>query len=219
MKTVAVIILKDRSTRFPGKNRATIHERPICDFIFSTAKVARFDLVCVSTSSAYFKGVAEDYGLPVLNRPVEFDADDNNVLPPHLAWCAEQTGADIIAELTVCHPFVRPESLDKCLDILRERPDVDSVYTVTAERCQFWFEGQPLNHDPAKYPRTQDCEPVYRECHQYFHRAETLKRLKQRHGPVSVPVGIDSIEALDLDYETDLRILEAVYQSGAVDWV
>lgn len=220
-KAVGIILLKDRSVRCPDKNRAVIADRPLYDFVLSSLrKCVEYDEIYVSTSSSFYKGVAKGYGLGILDRPPEYDRDDAN-LGRHLCWAAIETKADIITEISITHPFIKPRSLNAIVEKIRNNPGVNSAFTACKLQGFAWVDGK-LNYDITKpRPRTQDIAPVWIEANHYAVRQSHLLAYDSHHAPDPCRrvVEVSEIEAMDVHYPDDLKILEAVYKSGVVTWV
>lgn len=218
MKASGIILLKDESTRFPGKNRSVVCNRRLYDYLFHTIRNCReYDAFYVLTFSQFFTEVAEDYGIRVIH---EEGPTENHLRAEKLAKAAAQTNSDIVVEMTICHPFIKPESLDALVRALRDDDTLDSAYTAKMEQGFIWSGDEPVNFDPSvPYGGTQDAAPVWHEANHYAVRYRWLNSRKLHHGERRRRVEVSAIEALDVHYPEDLKILDAVYKSGVVDWV
>ena len=133
----ALLLGREGSTAFPGKNTSLVLNRPMMVYPLLAAKHSKYvDDVFVSTDSARIKKIAVDLGASIIDRP------------PHLAT-KEALGEDAFAHgyqhirdianrdielmvLLFCNaPTILPSVIDAGIEALRADPSLDSAVTVS----------------------------------------------------------------------------------------
>ncbi|HMU96837.1 MAG TPA: cytidylyltransferase [Elusimicrobiota bacterium] len=144
-KVCALLLGRDGSQGFPGKNTHPLLGRPLMAYPLLAARAAKtVDGVYVSTDSPAIKAVGLAHGAEIIDRPAALAA------PNALGEDAFAHGADVIRErlrargdtlellvLLFCNaPTVRGETIDAGVAALRAHPEVDSAVTVS--RYNMW---------------------------------------------------------------------------------
>jgi CMP-N-acetylneuraminic acid synthetase len=124
-----------------------------------------------------------------------------------------QVPARLYLQTHSTNPLLRSETIEHAIATLRDHRDThDSLFGVTRLQTRLWtHDGRPLNHDPDVLLRTQDLAPVFEEnsC-LYLFSGETMRRRRNRLGDRPLLFEIPALEAVDIDEETDWRIVESL---------
>lgn len=137
---VAILIGREGSTGFPGKNVYPLLGRPLAAYPLMAAQAApRIDRIYVSTDSPAIKAIARDFGAVVIDRPDYLCTktalgEDAYVHAYGLikAECAERgEELELLVLLMANAPTVSAEILEEGIRVLREQPDTDSAVTVS----------------------------------------------------------------------------------------
>ena len=223
-KAVAIITARGGSKRIPGKNIREFCGKPILAYSIEAALASRsFDEVMVSTEDEKIARLAETYGAAVPFMRSEEAANDYattvDVLEEVLSRY-RQSGR-IFDELCCIYPtapFVTADKLRRAMRLL-DRPETDAVMPVIAfsfppMRGMYIQKGR-LTYCYPEYcaTRSQDLEPVYHDCGQ-FYCIKTEALLRERS---LVPVRTEAIimpesEAQDIDTEEDWKLAEIKYR-------
>ncbi len=136
----ALLIGREGSRGFPGKNLTPILGRPLMVYPLLASQGARsVDRVFVSTDSDLIKAIGIQYGARILDRP------------PHLATqealgeeafvhgyqiirnelMAEGKHLELMVLLFCNAPTVTSALIDEGVDVLRKRPEIDSAVSVS----------------------------------------------------------------------------------------
>jgi CMP-N-acetylneuraminic acid synthetase len=215
MKIVAILPMRHSSERVVGKNYRNLGDKPLFHHILDTLlAVPEMSQVVIDTDSPTIKAqVREKYGaVRVLDRP-EHLRDGNTAMNDVLLNTTRIVEADLYLQTHSTNPFIRPETIQRSIDLLLRSEHADSLFGVTRLQARLWRpDGTAINHDPDRLARTQDLEPVYLEnsCIYLFDRP-TLVRRGNRVGDHPVLFEIDGWEALDIDDETDFQLAEAMW--------
>jgi hypothetical protein len=137
----ALLLGREGSTGFPGKNIHPVLGRPLMAYPLMAAQAAEtVDQLYVSTDSPRIKEIGVSYGADAIDRPAEL------CTPEALGEDAYKHGYDVIRErlaetggtvelmvlLFANAPTVTGETIDEGVRVLRESPDIDSAVTVSA---------------------------------------------------------------------------------------
>jgi hypothetical protein len=142
---VALIIGREGSQGFPGKNTFPVLGKALMEYPLIAATNARtVDRVYVSTDSAKIKEIGRKYGVSIIDRPPELcgsAALGENVfvhgyytIREKLA--AEQESVELIALMHCNSPTILSETIDEGVEALRSNSDFDSAVTVS--RYNMW---------------------------------------------------------------------------------
>ena len=142
---VALLIGREHSVGFPGKNVYHILGRPLMEYPLLAAKNARtVDRVYISTDSLRIKEIGKKYGAEIINRPPEFCTDSAlgenvfvhgyNIIKDILK--REKKEVEFMVLMHCNSPTILSETIDEGVMVLRENKDFDSAVTVS--RYNMW---------------------------------------------------------------------------------
>jgi cytidylyltransferase family protein len=136
----ALLIGREGSVGFPGKNTHPVLGRPLMLYPMLAAMHARSIGRCfLSTDSAAYKQFARGYGWQVIDRPPHLasqealgeDAFRHGYEVIRDDCAARGESLELLALLFCNAPTVTAELIDRGVDILRARPDLDSAVSVS----------------------------------------------------------------------------------------
>jgi CMP-N-acetylneuraminic acid synthetase len=220
MKISALVPMKHRSERVPGKNFRDFAGQPLFYYIVeSLLGCPLISEVVIDTDSLHIRrDIATD--LPtvrILQRPPELCGDKvsmNNIL----LYDVSQSEADFYLQTHSTNPLLKSDTITKAINTFLENyPRYDSLFSVTKFQKRLWYEdGSPVNHDPAVLLCTQDLPPLYEEnsCI-YIFTGNNLKERKTRIGARPLMFEIDIEEAFDIDTMSDFTMAELLYLNNA----
>jgi CMP-N-acetylneuraminic acid synthetase len=214
-RVVAFVHAKGTSTRVPGKNLRTLGDRPLFCHAIAIARAARrVDEVVVDSDSPEILAVGERHGARPLPRPAELAS--NAATGDDLAFWQARNAADaeIVLQVVPTAPFLAPASVDRAVDLIRER-GVDSVVGCRRAPLYLWRDGRPayLRAD-GSIPNSFELEPLtWETTGLYANRAAAVLRLRRRMNPAScLPLALAPIEAVDIDTAEDFELAEALWR-------
>lgn len=220
-RTVAVVPMRHRSERVPGKNYRLLAGVPLYRHVVQTlCAVPEIDLVVIDTDSEFImRDCAEHFPrVEVLLRPEHLRGGGiamNEVLINTL----EQVEADVVLQTHSTNPFLKAKTLVNALNIFKySGGQFDSVFSVTRLQARLWdAEIRPVNHDPAVLLRTQDLEPLFIENSCFFIFTPALLRERRtRIGSRPHMVEMSPLEAVDIDIEEDFILAAAIAAGGGI---
>lgn len=214
-KIAALVPMRHHSQRVPGKNYRDLAGKPLFHHIIETLlAVPEIDVVVVDTDSEpIMAGLREHFPLvKIINRPEDLRADDcpmNDIL----LYDTDQVEADFYIQTHSTNPLLRAETVSAAIKTFLEAyPDKDSLFSVTRWQTRLYdHQGAAINHNPQELIQTQDLPPVYEEnsCIYLFTR-ENLLRHKHRIGPNPMMFEVHTLEAADIDEESDFQIADVL---------
>jgi len=211
MKVAAYIPIKLNNERMPGKNIKSFEDgTPLCSMMFNAiSEVEEIDEIYCFCSSEEI--------IPYLEGRVEFLKREEWLNGPE-AKCQdivksflEKVDADIIILAHVTSPFLKPESIRKCVQMVKNG-EYDSAFTAGKVQDFLWQDAKPLNFDPSNIARTQDLPKIYKEsvgC--YVFTKQVFTETGRRIGFKPYICEVDKIEEIDIDYPEDFEIANAIY--------
>lgn len=211
MRVVALVPIKLTNERLPGKNLVPLSsgESMLDRILVTLGAVEAIDDVVVFCSDRSIQAATERHGARFLRRSADLDlptATSNMILD---SFAAEMP-ADIFVLAHATAPLLRTVTLERGLRAVMSG-DYDSALSVVGMHDFLWTNDGPLNYDPSNIPRTQDLEPIYRETSGfYIFKREVLSELGRRVGVRPFLTEVDPIEALDVDEQRDLDLVNAV---------
>jgi CMP-N-acetylneuraminic acid synthetase len=211
---VALVPMRHHSERVPGKNYRRVAGRPLYVYILETLlSCAEIQQVVIDTDSPIItEGVARSFpSVRLVERPESLcggEVPTNAIIQHDL----QVTSSRFYLQTHSTNPLLRPETVSQAIQaFLSGFPAHDSLFSVTRLQKRLWDrEGRPLNHDPSILLRTQDLLPLFEEnsCIYLFEREVFLAR-RNRLGARPAMFEMPAVEALDIDEESDLAVVEA----------
>ena len=135
---VAIIIGREGSVAFPGKNVHPVLGRPLTAYPLMAAQHSRYiDKTYMSTDSPRLQAIAREYGAEVLERPEELATSKalaEDAYAHAYRWIKDDLGEEIeIVVLLFCNAAtILGSTIDEGIERLREDTELDSAVTVSS---------------------------------------------------------------------------------------
>ena len=177
-KMIAALLLgREQSTGFPGKNTSPVLGRPLLLYPILAAKNScHINEVYFSTDSETYKEIGRGQGIFIIDRPPELatketlgeDAFTHGYRVIRDKWEKENKEIELIVLLFCNAATILAKTIDHGIDILRANPDYDSAVTVSG--YNMWsplrarkIEGDGLLHPFVPFevfgdPKTLNCD-------------------------------------------------------------
>jgi regulator of RNase E activity RraA/CMP-N-acetylneuraminic acid synthetase len=210
MKVAAFLPAKGSSSRIPNKNMMLLDGEPL--FLHTLTKlinIPAIDEVYLDTESAEIMAMADDVPCRMLQRPVDLASNqtDGNAL---FAWEVQHTDADICLQVIGTSPFLRRETIERAIAILRDDPAYDSVVAIRREKQYRWQDGKPA-YDIQHIPNSVDLpETTIEAMSLYAVRRDTVLQTGRRIGDRPYVIELDPIEAIDVNWPKDFELAELI---------
>ena len=212
MNAACFIPIKANSERVKGKNLRPLNGRKLYEYIMShVAEADVFDDVYIDTNSPEIAAHASGMGFKVIERLPELaknTANGNDLLVYHFQ---KYPGYDYYFQLFATAPYMQPETIRACYNMLTSSGEYDSCFTATENHSFYWLNGLPVNYRPGILPRSQDMTPVIEETTGlYGITHDSLSRYQCRVGRRPYVHIVSKFEAVDINTEEDFRVAEFV---------
>jgi len=138
----ALLIGREGSVGFPGKNIYPVLGKPLMEYPLLAAKNAKsVDQVFISTDSEKIKTIGRSHGAEIIDRPDELctkEALGEHAFVHGYQSIRERTGKEIeLVVLLFCNAAtILPQTIDEGIAVLRAHPEYDSAVTVS--RYNMW---------------------------------------------------------------------------------
>lgn len=215
MKTACFIPIKENSERVPGKNFRVLNGKKLYEYIIEyITEAGCFDDVYVDTNSKEIMEYADMKQLHVIERQqylAENTANGNDLMVYHQKICSDY---DYYFQVFATAPYLQPESIRKCCDMLVSSEEYDSCFTATQNHGFYWLNNIPVNYRPGILPRSQDMPPMVEESTGlYGIKRSSIEKYKCRIGKKPYIYIINKFEAVDINTEDDLKLAEFIGKS------
>ena len=234
---VLVVISARRGSKgVPGKNLRLLGDRPLVAHAIRVAQSAkRVDRVVLSTEDAEIATVGREYGAETpFMRPPELAADLVPLLAvtKHGMEAMDGLGyrAPIVVQLAATCPFVRPETIDRAVDLIVQA-GADSAVTLKRIEHEHPYRAKVLRPDGSFGPFLTDIDVERFQSRQelpelfctsgaiYARRRQLLEEWSGHDfafGRTVKGIVLDDLEAVNIDRPVDFQFAEFLIASGAV---
>jgi CMP-N-acetylneuraminic acid synthetase len=212
---VAVIPARGGSKGISRKNLRKLGSHSLLGWKIQQAKSSLCNEIYVSTEDIEISNEGLNYGAKVIQRPLDLAQDETSTdaVLLHAVDSLALQDSDILVLLQATSPFLGHEKIDTCIEKLKEDPQLSSVITLRFGHPFMWKESkariEPMGHSREKRPRRQDLGVEGWEtggC--YAIRVSALRAQGVRYPQPTAGVGVNQIEALDIDTVEDLELAQ-----------
>lgn len=207
MKIVAIMPIKLKNERCPGKNTRLLGGRPLLQWELNSLKeVGLCDSINVYCSSdKVISSLPEDVNF--IRRPESLDLPTANFTQIFESF-SKNIVADIYVYAHATAPFVLPETMKQCIEAVKSGK-YDSAFCAIKLQDYLWQNNEPLNFDASNIPRTQDLQPIYQETSGvYVFTREVFEKYKRRIGMNPFIKEVSFKESVDIDNPEDFELAE-----------
>lgn len=210
MKIVAFVPAKGSSERVENKNAKLLDGRPlVVHTLEKLLKCRTIDEVYLDTESDDIARLAQHLPVRIMkrNRFLASNGTDGHALFMNEVHHVE---ADIYVQALCTAPFVRPETVDRAIEVLLSDPGHDSVALVKKEKQYLWRDGVPA-YGLDRIPNSVDLPPTVIEAMSlYVVRRQVALETNRRFGHRVCLLNADPIETIDVNTPQDFELAEFV---------
>ena len=222
MKTTAVIPVRKGSQRVPDKNLRPFAGTTLLENKIKTLlQVPEIDEIVVNTNS---EAAIEFVGIEYVDTKVraqrreEYYASSQCSGSEFFKHLGEVTDTEIFIYAPCTSPFVKPETVSKCIKQFIEHPEYDCLATVSSIKEFMWLDGKAINYDPQHAPNSQNLPDIVAlNFGVTVVKRETLIANSNIIGKNPQFVLTSDIEAIDIDTPLDFYIAEQIYHKLYVE--
>ena len=216
MKTIAGIIhARKQSTRCPNKHLRPLGNTTLIDIALDKLSKLDLDEKYLAVYDQELKDKVID-GVKILHREYESVAPGNaphNIMYKHL----ENVKSDYIVNLNPCQPFLKVDKLQQIITLFKYS-NFDSMITAKQERNFYWDDDKnPINFKPNDRLSTTTGPWINVVTHSLviYKKQYMLENWElfpnTKHNPYPFVIDWSEKELLDVDTETDFKIVESYY--------
>ena len=207
MNIVAVMPIKLKNERCPGKNTRLLGSKPLLQFELDSLKATglctSINVYCSDETVVPFLPA----GINFIKRSEILDLPTSNFTQIFTAFMND-VDADIYVYAHATAPFITVETMESCINAVLSG-EYDSAFCAVKLQDYLWKNGEPLNFDAANLPRTQDLEPIYQETSGvYVFTKEVFQKYHRRIGVKPYIKEVSFKEAVDIDNPEDFELAQ-----------
>lgn len=209
MKIVAIMPIKLKNERCPGKNIRLLGSKPLLQYELDSLKQTKMcDSINVYCSNEEIISYLPN-GINFIKRPEKLDLPTSNFTQIFDEFMTN-IDADIYVYAHATAPFVTVQTMKKCIESVAYG-DYDSAFCAVKLQDYLWQDGIPLNFDASNIPRTQDLKPIYQETSGvYVFTKNVFLKYRRRIGINPYIVELNFKEAIDIDTPEDFELAEVM---------
>ena len=209
MNIVAVMPIKLKNERCPGKNTRMLGCKPLLqyelDSLKETGLLDSINVFCSDKTVISFLPERVNF----MQRPDYLDLPTSN-FNQIIEKFMEEKDADIYVYAHATAPFITVDTMKQCIEAVKSG-EYDSAFCAVKLQDYLWLDGSPMNFDASNLPRTQDLKPIYQETSGiYVFTKEVYLKYKRRIGKKPFIKEVSYKEAIDIDNPEDFELAEAL---------
>jgi hypothetical protein len=154
----ALLMGREGSTGFPGKNTTRVHGRALMEYPLIAATKSKYvDEVYVTTDSKEIKSIGLMYGARPIDRPPELctaEALGEDVYVHGYNWIKENSKSklELVVLLMANAPMVTGGLIDAGVEALRAHPEYDSAVSVSKYNMWSPLRARKIGEDGLLHP-------------------------------------------------------------------
>ena len=220
---LGLIPARGGSKSIPRKNIVNLGGHPMLAYQVNAAKKSRsIGRILCSTDDEAIAQAARDYGSEISRRPAALAQDDTNIIDVIVDLLHTLKGEGYepfaVALLQPTSPFLLPEHIDACCDLLVKNPDAMSAQTVASFPHNFHaYNQRVVEEGVVRFNFQKEREACYnKQTKPHFYvfgnlvvaKTSALLETKQVFAQPSLAHEIPFAYALDADGPGDLELAE-----------
>ncbi len=228
---LGLIPARGGSKSIPYKNVVNLGGHPMLAYQVNAAQKCRsIDRVLCSTDDEKIARTARDYGAEINDRPVALARDDTNIIDVIVELLETLKGEGYepfaVALLQPTSPFLLPEHIDTCCDLLINDPAAMSVQTIASFSHNFHaYNQREVEDGHVRFHFQKEREACYnKQTKPHFYvfgnlvvtKTSALLETRQVFAQPSLAHEIPYAYALDVDGPEDFEMAEFYIENGKV---
>lgn len=210
MKVYAFVPAKGTSERIENKNKRVLDG----DMLY--VKALKTLLNCKEIDRVFLDTESTEMYEAVNYLPITFMKRDenlaNNKTDGHKMFLNEVNSypdADIYVQLLCTSPFIKSETIDNAIKVLKNSDEYDSAVLMKKEKFYFWDEKQKPTYDINHIPNSKDLpDTLIESMGLYISKKETAMNTKRRFGNTPYLIFGSLEELIDVNNPEDLEFAQ-----------
>lgn len=213
MKKVIVIPIKTNNQRLPGKNTMILAGKPLYQYLFDTVRDIGIDVV-IDSSDDKILSIARNYNFGTIKRDTSLNSPETSGNDLILNQIKNLNLDDdcTLGQFFVTTPFLEKNTIKKAFSTL-EKNKKTSCFGLYTVYDRFWYQSEPVNHNPKSLVGTQYMNPLFREAGFYIFKVGAFLSEKSRITENFVNFEVNETECIDIDTNIDFIFAESYAKS------
>jgi CMP-N-acetylneuraminic acid synthetase len=219
MRIVGLIPARGGSKGILRKNLQAVGENSLVAIKILQARASNCNEIWVSTEDLEIASISKQNGAKIIERPIALAEDDTSTddMLIHAAETLKLGSSDFVILLQPTSPLIKLSSVNKCIQMLLENPELSSVITLRQAHPFIWEQTEVMNWDPSGHtrkirPRRQELSPSgYETGGCYAIRVQSLYEQRVRYPRPTGAIPVNHIEAIDIDTLEDLSLANSIF--------
>lgn len=215
-KIICFIPIKENSERLKFKNFRKIGNKPLFQHILDRViKIKDFDKVIVDTDSKKIQDYCKFNNITFFKRLDYLKSKKSTGNDLLKYWIKVEPNYEYYFQLHVTSPFVKTDSIKKCIKEIQINKKINSIFTATKEYSWYWYNKKPINFQKYHLKRSQDLKPIIRDITFLYgiSKKEFMKK-KSRIGSKPYPFIVSKNEAVDINESFDLEFARNMFKTN-----
>jgi CMP-N-acetylneuraminic acid synthetase len=215
MEIAAIVPIKSKSLRLPGKNFLDFNGKPLYHWIIETLSDTKLiSKIYIDTDSEeVIENAPELFDVEIIERPEKNRGQTismNDILLHDIGIIQ----ADLYVHTHCTNPLLSSQTILSALGEYFKSDEHDSLFSVTPHHMRaFDHTGQPINHHLHEVERTQDVPVIFEEnANIYIFSHSTFIQNNSRIGDTPMIFEMDQIESIEIDTRIDFEIAEYLHK-------
>lgn len=204
-KIVAIMPIKLKNERLPGKNTMLLGEKPLLryelDNLILTEMLDSINVYCSDKAIIPYLPT----GVNFTQRPSYLDLPTSNFTQIFKCFM-QQNDADIYVYAHATAPFIKVSTMKQGIEAVLSGK-YDSAFCASKIQDYLWQDGEPLNFDASNMPRSQDLPIIYRETSGvYVFTKNVFHQYHRRIGKHPYIMEVSFKESVDINLPEDFEL-------------
>lgn len=214
----AIIPVRAGSQRVKNKNIRPFAGSSLLEIkVKQLLRINEIDSIIVNSDSDEMLEIAASLGAETYKRDAYYAS---STVPINEVYknIGETTNADIIVYANATNPLLKDSSVSNAIHaFLNRTSDNDTLNSAHLIKEFLWKDGQPLNYDLDKMPKSQNLPDIYalNFALNIFEREYAIQN-SSIVGRKPILFKLEELEAVDIDNEIDFEFAEFMYKKQEV---
>lgn len=216
MKKVAYTPIKLNNERMPGKNtRAFDNGYPLAQYVLRTLDECIGERIideayCFCSNPDIRRYFLQGTRVKFLQRDESLDRADATANDIIRRFC-KQVPADVYVLIHATCPFTSKSAIKYAVSVVERGISDSAIACKKTQNFLFNKNGEALNFDVLKIPRTQDLDPLLEPTTGLWVFNKALAEIGRTIGDNPALFEVAPIEAIDIDYEEDFIMANIIW--------
>ncbi|HBC31339.1 MAG TPA: hypothetical protein DC024_08885 [Clostridiales bacterium] len=209
----ALVAVRSGSERVTNKNIRSFAGKSLLEYkIIQLKRLKMLDGIIVNSNDDTMLNLAKKMGCEAVKREQYFALPTVSMSEVYKN-IAKNSNSDVIVYCNATNPLISDQTIEVAIRFYLENyPEVESVNTANLIKEFLFLNGEPLNYNPKKQPRSQDLPDIYAL---NFAVNVISKKDMINYSNIISPknhlILTNELESVDIDTEYDFEVAEFLF--------